>query len=234
MVLDMSGPCEHGVIDDRCVACELPAVVLHAPHLGRDLRHVLGHVPHAQILTGRQTTPGEAGCLASHQQAIRLAAARGWERVWVIEDDCLFVPGFDLAQWSTHVLDAFEIGFDTVFGGSVRTHGAQVVWTSDRGNALLRVDKLCSAHCVAHHARGYGAVLQCEQPYDLQLGDRGARCALVWPFVAVQRAGLSGIGRPLDQGDSTRYAGPQVVDYEGLFAAHERALRDALGLRGAA
>lgn len=203
----------------------LPAMVLYAPHLGRDLRHIMSKVPDVQVVTGEQTPRGEDGCLQGHKRAIRMAIERGWSSVLILEDDCLFTPAFDLPKWEETCRAAVRAGFTTVFGGSVRTEGARLHWpASPEKYGLVACRKLCSAHCVFHHHSGYDAVLAAEQPYDLQLGDCGAVCAVTLPFVAIQRAGLSGIGLPLDAGDSKRYAGPQVVNYEGLFQMHEQGL----------
>jgi len=237
------GPCPHGTIDARCLACELPAVILRAAHLDRDISGILARVPHAEIVEGERSEDGARACLEGHKRAIRHAVERGWRRVLVLEDDCSFTPAFDLLRWVTTCDAAFAAGFDAVFGGTVRTHGPRLIWNDLSGAFGLRqvtdvyphlvaVDRLCSAHCVAHCSRGYDAALRCEVPYDLQLGVQGSRCAVVLPFVAHQKPGMSGIGLPLDEGDSQRYAGPEMVNYVPLFRAEEARLAAHFGIAG--
>jgi len=73
-------------------------------------------------------------------------------------------------------------------------------------------------------AYGYDAVLAAEQPFDLSIADKGIRPLLMVPFVAIQKRGLSGIGKPLEGGASKTYAGPQEVNYEHLFIRQEQHL----------
>lgn len=46
-----------------------------------------------QIIEGIQHERGLAGCLLSHQKIVRMAKEQGRPYVWVIEDDCKFLPG---------------------------------------------------------------------------------------------------------------------------------------------
>ncbi len=180
------------------------SVILHCPHLGRDVSGILAAVPGAQIRTGLPTPRGEDGCLEMHKSVVREAQAQNLQSVWAIEDDCGFTPAFDLARWSRLADWAQAEGFDLLVGGCTRTYKARPVRED-----LLEVDAFHSAHCVVYFQSSYEKVIQAVQPYDLSLGKPvesnyqttycGCRVALAWPFVAVQRPSVSGIlGKPVN------------------------------------
>jgi hypothetical protein len=199
--------------------------ILYCPHLNRDIRGILAKVPNPQIITGYPTVPGEAGCLEMHKEAVRRAKMNGSFMVSVFEDDCKFTEYFDFALWNATGIWAEQNGYNVVQGGSVLTHNPRLVQ-----HGKIAVDRACSAHCMIYLESAYDAILQAEQPFDLSIADKGAKPILVWPFVAIQGKGLSGIGRPLESGASKTYAGPQEVDYEGMFKMHESYLAQSLGI----
>lgn len=209
----------------------MKSYVLYCPHLDRDIRGILSRVPDPEVITGYPTVPGEVGCLEMHKTAVRLAQHKGLPFVFVMEDDCKFTDAFVYSQWETMAAWALEHRFGAVHGGSVRTWNprllARLPGYEHIGEAttILQVDRACSAHCMIYTHLGYDAVLTAEQPFDLSIADKGVNPVLVWPFVAIQGKGLSGIGPPTHGGISTTYHGPQPVDYEGLFAMHEGSLR---------
>jgi len=190
------------------------SVVLHAPHLGRDISPLFRAVPGLQELVGLPTSRGEDGCLEAHKKVVRTAIALGEPRIFVMEDDCGFTPRFDLAKWHADADWAQEQGYDVMAGGCTRTYDEKVV-----RDGMIEVSAFHSAHCVVYFQSGYEKVLQAIQPFDWSLGrDCGMRCVLTWPFVAVQRPSYSGILR-------------QTVNYVPLYESHESALGSALGLR---
>lgn len=204
----------------------LKSYVLYCPHLDRDIRGILARVPDPEIMTGYPTTPGEAGCLAMHQEVVRRARTLGLPYVFVMEDDCKFTDAFDWLEWKWMAEWARGAGYGVVHGGTVRTWNPRTV----RAGAIA-VDKACSAHCMIYTDRGYDAVLLAEQPFDVTIGEKGGKPVVAWPFVAIQGKGMSGIGMPTHGGISKTYLGPQFVDYEGLFAVQERHLGEVLGLK---
>lgn len=201
------------------------AVLLYCPHLGRNIAPIRAAVPDLQVLEGQPVTPGEAGCLQMHQDAVRLAQAQGWSAVTVIEDDCQFTPAFNWSTWQEACRWAEAQGYGAVVGGTVKAIAPRVARRAMFGWALdlITVDACCSAHFVTHFARGYRAVLDAAQPFDLSFS-AATPTLVAHPFVAVQAPGRSGIGRPIDPGASQRYAGPGPVDYRRHFAATERRL----------
>lgn len=189
------------------------AVVLHAPHLGRDLRWLRAEMPNLQVQFGEPTERGEDGCLEGHKIAVREAMALGEERVFVMEDDCQFTTRFNLARWESDADWAQANGYDVMSGGCTRTYDERVV-----RDGMVEVSAFHSAHCVVYFRSGYEKALRAVQPYDWSLGkDCGMRCVLTWPFVAVQRPSYSGILR-------------QLVDYVPYYVQHERALGALLGM----
>jgi hypothetical protein len=50
-----------------------------------------------------------------------------------------------------------------------------------------------SAHCIVYFDSSYDIVPHVSGPFDLNLGKHGAKIVMTFPFVAVQRAGFSGI-----------------------------------------
>lgn len=198
----------------------MKAVVLYCPDLGRDIAPILRHIPDAVVLRGELVTPGEAGCLAMHQQAVRMAVANGWSAVTVIEDDCQFAEWFTYTGWIDIAARAHELGAGALVGGSVKTFGARAA-----GSGLVAVDRCCSAHFVTHFERGYDAVFNAVQPFDLSFSSL-TPTLVAWPFVAVQAPGKSGIGRPVDPGASQRYRGPEPVDYRKSFAKQQQKLAE--------
>lgn len=185
------------------------SIVLYCPHLGRDLSALCAAVPGLEILTGLPTPRGEDGCLEMHKEAVRLAG--GDSRVLVLEDDCHFTEHFDLARWEADADWAQANGYDVLAGGCTRTYNERKV-----RDGIIEVSAFHSAHCLVYFESGYEKVQKAIQPYDVSLGqDCGLRCALVVPFVAVQKPSYSGILR-------------QNVNYVPYYTSHEAALRGLL------
>jgi hypothetical protein len=183
------------------------SVVLYAPHLDRDLRHLHEMLPGLMIHVGERTPKGEDGCLQSHKAVIAWARVCQLDRVFVVEDDCQFTEHFDLVRWEADADWAQASGYDVMAGGCTRTYEERFV-----SNGMIEVSAFHSAHCVVYFASGYEKALNAVQPYDLSLGrDCGMRCVLVHPFVAVQRPSFSGILK-------------QPVNYVPLYEQHERTL----------
>jgi GR25 family glycosyltransferase involved in LPS biosynthesis len=181
------------------------SVILHAPHLGRDLSAL--RVPDLSVYEGLPTERGEDGCLENHKAVIHEAMARGEDRLFVLEDDCAFTQHFDYARWCADADWAQAQGYDVMAGGCTRTYDERKV-----REGMIEVSAFHSAHCVVYFASGFEKMLQAVQPLDLSLGrDCGMRCVLTWPFVAVQRPSYSGILR-------------QMVNYVPLYEMHETAL----------
>lgn len=184
----------------------MKSIILYCPHLDRDLRPVFKQVPNTLILTGYPTPQGHDGCLEMHKQAIRIAKHHGWDRVFVMEDDCDFTPAFSWDAWQQDATRAREIGGDMLVGGCVGTYGARRL--TDR---LVAVDRFHSAHCVVYFSSGYDRALNAVQPYDISLGEVGVRPIVTVPFVAVQKPSFSGILL-------------QDVNYVPLYHMHEQYL----------
>ena len=183
------------------------AIILHAPHLGRDISS-LQAVPHAEILLGDPTPYGGDGCLEMHKEAVRIAMADGDPQLFVMEDDCQFTSHFSYDRWIADLVWAVMHGYDMVVGGCTRTYGERLV-----REGMIEVSAFHSAHCVVYFDTAYEKALKAVQPYDISLGrDCGLKIALVHPFVAVQRPSYSGILR-------------QMVDYVPLYRQHEDRLR---------
>ena len=189
------------------------AVVLHAPHLGRDISALKKVVPGVHVLVGQPTPRGEDGCMESHKAAIRFARDYQDGPLFVMEDDCQFTEAFDWDCWNADADWAEANGYDVMAGGCTRTYNESVV-----RDGMVEVSAFHSAHCYVLFRSGFTKALHAVQPYDLSLGlTCGLRCVLTWPFVAVQRPSFSGILR-------------QPVDYVPLYQAHERRLGHALGM----
>jgi hypothetical protein len=182
------------------------SVVLHCPHLGRDLAPLYAAIPGLLEHVGLPTPRGEDGCLESHKTIIREAMDAGADRVFVLEDDCAVTSNFDLARWTADADWAATHGYDVLAGGCTLTYAPRLVRAG-----LIEVAAFHSAHCVVYFQSGYAKALQAVQPYDVSLGrDCGLRCLVAWPFVAVQRPSFSGIlQKPVDY----------VPDYLGHQAA---------------
>ena len=188
------------------------SVVLYCPHLGRDLSRLHETVPDLLIYEGMPTPKGEDGCLEGHKAIVREAMGLGEPRVFVVEDDCQFTPHFELERWLADADWAETQGYDVMAGGCTRTYDQKVV-----RNGMIEVSAFHSAHCLVYFASGYEKALNAVQPYDWSLGrDCGMRCALVWPFVAVQRPSYSGILR-------------QDVNYVPFYEGHEAELGTLFG-----
>lgn len=190
------------------------SVVLYCPHLGRDLRHLSETVPDLTVYQGEPTPRGEDGCLENHKAVIQEAIRNGDEMLFVMEDDCQFTEAFNLDSWARDAAWAQARGYDVLAGGCTRTYDEKIVRTG-----ILEVEAFHSAHCVVYFESGYEKALDAVQPYDLSLGrDCGMRCALVWPFVAVQRPSYSGILR-------------EQVNYVPFYTNHEKELGRLLSMQ---
>lgn len=193
------------------------SVVLHCPWLGRDISELRKRVPNLEVFYGERTAKGEDGCLQSHQAIVAGALARGEPSIFVMEDDCKFTPLFSYAWW-LEVVEWAEVNrYDVLAGGCTRTYGERVVrQAGGKGITILEVSAFHSAHCVVYFRSGYEKVMKAVQPYDVSLGQTcGMRCALVHPFMAVQRASFSGILQT-------------DVNYVPLYENHQRRLMHAM------
>lgn len=189
-------------------------VIIYCPHLNRDVRGLINRVPDPRVHTGYPTPLGHDGCLQCHHEIVKEAQSKGWPRVFVMEDDCEFTDAFYYAKWEADALWCQENGFGCLTGGCVNTYEQK----RTARNTVVEVAKFHSAHCIVYFADAYDKVLQTIQPFDTSLGDVGIRCAVSWPFVAVQRPVFSGILQ-------------KDVDYTGLYAMHEQHLGRTLGLQ---
>lgn len=198
----------------------MKAFVLHCPHLERDQNPLLARVPNVQVLTGYPVVPGEKGCVEMHKRAISIGMDSKEAAIAVFEDDCGFYDNFDWKEWCSFAEWAWLNEYGAVHGGSVLTTNAR----RTSHPKLLSVDKACSAHCMIYTVHGYEAAMRAENPFDLNIGNEGIRPLIALPYVAYQRAGLSGIGAPMEVGESKIYSGPKHVDYEGFFRMHEQHL----------
>lgn len=175
----------------------LNAFVLHCPELGRSLDGIRAAVPDVQALRAPRTANGHDGCIAAHQDAVRIAVARAWPSVWVIEDDCAFTSAFSRDRWEADADWTRAHGYGVLAGGCFSVKNPRLI-----RDGLLAVDRFKSSHCVVYHQAAYDTVLRVTEPIDLMLGTLGARCAVAFPFVAVQAPGFSGtLERSVDNGD---------------------------------
>lgn len=199
------------------------SVILYCPHLGRDISDLLALVPGARVMTGEPVVPGHDGCLQMHHAAVRMAMAEGWDRVFVMEDDCQFSIRFNFAKWCDDADWAKANGYDVLVGGCVQTYDSKIV-----RDGLVDVSAFHSAHCIVYLESGYDKVLRTVQPFDVSLGKPGERgmdteyvgCNIVmaYPFIAVQKPSFSGILQ-------------KDVNYVPLYESYEEHLGRALGLR---
>lgn len=195
------------------------SAIIYCPHLNRDIRGLLNHVPNPFILTGQKTERGEDGCLQCHQELVALAKRNNWPHLFVMEDDCEFTAHFNWQHWCEDAAWAEAQGYGCLVGGCVQTYDPRIVLRGGLGRSVLvEVSKFHSAHCIVYFAAGYDGALKTVQPYDTSLGDCGVRTLMTYPFVAVQRASFSGILR-------------SNVNYVPLYQQYEEHLGRALGLR---
>jgi hypothetical protein len=195
--------------------------IIYCPHLDRDVRGLLARVPNPRIRTGYKTVRGEDGCLESHKAIIRDAQRDGQPYVFVMEDDCAFTPAFDYQLWCGYAEWALQNGFDAVVGGCVLTYDQSIAFRNRPGavglEAMIYVPKFHSAQCIIYLASGYEKALTAEQPWDVDLGQKGVKTVLTYPFVAVQRPVYSGILS-------------KDVDYRNYFQMHQDHLGQMFGL----
>jgi hypothetical protein len=162
--------------------------IIHCPELGRDISGLLKAVPGVRVAVGERFADGEIGCIAGHKDIVARAKAAGLPSVFVMEDDCEFTEHFNYDQWCEQAEWARAEGYDVLVGGCVQTYHPRIV-----GPGLIAVSAFHSAHCIVYFDSSYDIVPHVSGPFDLNLGKHGAKIVMTFPFVAVQRAGFSGI-----------------------------------------
>ena len=202
----------------------LNAVMLYCPHLNRDPRHVLARVPNVYMLTGMKgKQPGETGedaCIEMHWRAIRHAQKMGWDRVFVMEDDCQFTEHWNYDRWCADTQWAEDHGYDVLTGGVVQVYDPQLVRSPQPNESgLLACSSFHSAHCISYMKSAYEKILDhTPWPYDTSIGQvAGCTCLVTFPWVAVQRPGWSGILK-------------QEVNYLGNYTLYQQILESQLGV----
>lgn len=196
------------------------SVVLYCPSLDRDLRHLHEAIPELLIHEGERTNDGADGCLEGHKAIVREAQQSGDDRVFLVEDDCEFTQYFDFRMWLAMADWAQDHHYDVLVGGCTRAYDPRVAWVTDsRMLAIVDVSAFHSAHCIVYFESSFERMLRCAvAPVDWSLGrDCQMRCAVAWPFVAVQRPAYSGIEK-------------RKVDYRPLYVSYEAELGRRLSL----
>lgn len=179
-------------------------VILHCAELGRDISALCHAVPDAMVFDARLEP---SGCLHAHQAAVAMADERGWDSVWVLEDDAVMTPAYSRARWEADVLWSRLHGYGVLVGACVTTSRPK---PAGRGG-LVAVETFHSAHCIVYHRSAYAIAAQMTRPLDVQLGERGANPVVAVPFVAHQAPGWSAHLK-------------KDVDYTPMYDRHERFL----------
>jgi len=183
------------------------SVILHCPSLKRDISTLLKILPESQIYEGLRMTDGLEASKLAHHAIVQWAKAHKEPCVWVLEDDCLFTMDFSIVRWLDDADWAQRHGYDIMVGGSTKTYDEKQV-----REGMIEVSAFHSSHCVVYFESGYDKVLKSAAPIDWTPGrDNGARCVVVWPFVAVQAPSFSGC--------TGRYE-----NYVPLYQQHQRHL----------
>jgi len=134
---------------------------------------------------------GVVGCSRSQKSIVQRAKDEGWPAVWIMEDDCVFTPHFDLQNWIQTVHQALEAGYQVVVGGSA--NGQQPSKSQIRH--LVTVQGFSSCHCWVLRADGYEAVLGVDEtvPIDVAVSQLKLTKACRVPLIARQLPSMSSI-----------------------------------------
>ena len=119
-----------------------------------------GQPPYFRGRKRDRTWAGRAGCALSHRSAVLLAAAAGWERVLILEDDVQLEPGFPLL--ASKVADALDgLDWDLCYLGFTDPIGPfQKRVEIDDEHALYEIYGCNTNHAYLIHKRAYSRLLE--------------------------------------------------------------------------
>lgn len=187
------------------------ALIVHNPESKRNIEAIQKAVPYAEVLPAVMV-PGcpHLGCALSHQEAISQAIEAGEDRVWVLEDDCLFTPAFSLDRWHAHVELLMSSDFDMLHGGVLKLAGIGRT-LDDPGKPERVADGLMgggqnwSSHCVVYKRSAFWPMVKPQAPtkefgqvgipIDIRAGAAKLKALVTVPFMAIQSPGYSSVGR---------------------------------------
>ena len=136
------------------------------------------------------------GSTRSHLSIIERAKADHLPSVWIMEDDCILTPAFNVETW-LYTLDRADParqspgletdGFAIVVGGAA---GWRAPYDAclPRDAHLVGVERWSSCHCWVVFQQAYDALLQCDprMAIDVSAANLQVRKAVRVPFVAVR------------------------------------------------
>jgi len=148
-------------------------------------------VPGLERVEALMHANGIVGCSRSHKRIIQRAKDAGWPAVWIMEDDCVFTPHFDLQDWTQTVHQALDAGYHIVVGGSANGQTP----SKSPIQHLVTVQGFSSCHCWVLRADGYDAVLNVNDtlPIDVAVSQLALTKACRVPLIARQQPSLSSI-----------------------------------------
>lgn len=119
-----------------------------------------------RIVEGVRHERGLTGCLLSHKKIVRMAKEQKRPYVWVIEDDCKFLPSNGLlASYAKSVVDylAANPHIDIVNGcGNLYEYQIDSV-VPFRDMFFLKSPKVMATHCIFYSASCYDKILALDE-----------------------------------------------------------------------
>ena len=128
------------------------------------------------------------GIAESHMNAIRHAKEKGWKKVLIMEDDCLFSSGAKDYMDTIFNHEYHPQDWDVLLGGVYHLKGSV-----DVNKHWQRIGEFCALHWYIVNERCYDKLLSFDgtNHYDRWVGTQGLRIFLPKKFFVIQQDGYS-------------------------------------------
>lgn len=151
---------------------------------------------HLTVVEGIKHENGAIGCLLSHQKIVRMAKEQGRPYVWVIEDDCKFLPTNGAVFSYGRVIAKFLT--DNPMVEVVNGCGNLAVYEISSVQKIkdlffLTTPKVFTTHCVFYSASAYDKILAFDTSEPIDCAINKLKMVFVWPFLATQVESYSDI-----------------------------------------
>lgn len=194
----------------------IPAFVVHqSANLEREpnVQALEARIPGLQRVEAVMDANPVVGCSTSQRLIIQRAVDENMPAVWIMEDDCVLTPHFNLDDWLATLEAARLHNVQIVVGGSANG----LVPSKCPVPHLVAVEQFSSCHCWVAFQPVYDQVLAVNPatPIDVAVSAIKVKKAVRVPFIALQAPSYSSIEL-------------SFKDYSPWFKAAEERLRTHL------
>jgi len=148
------------------------------------------------VVEGIKHENGAIGCLLSHQKILRMAKEQNRPYVWIIEDDCKFIPTNGGVLAYARIITKFLTDNPTVqvVNGCGNLADFEITSVQKiRDLFFLTAPKVFTTHCIFYSASAYDDILALDTGVPIDSAVNKMKMVFTWPFLATQVESYSDI-----------------------------------------